>query len=266
MKLEILDASGRVIDTPPAGTRKGINRIVWSMREKPPLVPTAAAAAGASYGPRVLPGTYTVRLSRGAEVVEAPLAVALDPRAPFSPADRKVQYEAVMRAHALFGRMSDLVNQLNGYRAMATSVEKNLASGSELRDELEAFVRKAESVRKEVVATSEGGAITGEERLREHLAYVYDALLSYEGRPGDYQVERVSVLARQLEEVEQRAKELATRDLAPLNQKLKESGQAPIAEEQARQVGAQIAAAHAFEHALGYEESEPVATRRRERD
>ncbi len=266
LKLEILDASGRVIDTPPAGSRRGINRVVWPMREKPPLVPTAAAAAGASAGPRVLPGPYTVRLTSGPDVIETPLTVALDPRAPFSAADRKAQYDAVMQAHALFGRMSDLVNQLNGYRAMAASAAATLASGSELRKELDAFARKAESARKEVVATSEGGAITGEERLREHLAYVYDALLSYEGRPGDYQVERVAVLARQLEEVEQRARELATRDLAPLNEKLKGSGHAPIAEEEAREVGAKIAAAHAFEAALEGAEAEPVATRRWERD
>src|SRR5450756_2169258 len=96
MKLEILDASGRVVDTPPAGKRKGINRVLWSMQEKPPRVPTAAAAAGGSTGPRVLPGTYTVRLTKGAQVVETPLVVSLDPRAPFTSADRKAQYDAAM--------------------------------------------------------------------------------------------------------------------------------------------------------------------------
>ena len=83
--------------------------------------------------------------------------------------------------------------------------------------------------RQDVVATSEGGAITGEERLREHLAYVYDAILSYEGRPGDYQIERVAVLERELKEVEDRAAALAVKDLPALNEKLRAKKLTPIA-------------------------------------
>ncbi len=230
MKLEILDASGRVVDTPPAGKRKGINRVLWSMQEKPPRVPTAAATAGASTGPRVLPGTYTVRLTKGAQVVETPLVVALDPRAPFTPADRKAQYDAVMRAHALFGRMSDVVDRLNGYRTLAAERAKGLPAGDAVRKELEAFAEKADAIRKDIVATSEGGAITGEERLREHLGYVYDALLSYEGRPGDYQVERVAVLERELKDVEERAAALAAKDLPALNEKLRGRKLEPISD------------------------------------
>jgi hypothetical protein len=162
--------------------------------------------------------------------------------------------------------MSELVNRLNGYRTLAASRAKELAPGEPLRKDLEAFAQKAELVRKQIVATSEGGAITGEERLREHLAYVYDALLSYEGRPGDYQVERVSVLARELEDVEQRASDLSAKELGPLNEKLKSSGHAQIAEAEARQAGEQIAAAHALEEALEGAQSETVGVRRRERD
>jgi hypothetical protein len=228
MRLEILDASGRVVDTLSAGKRKGINRVVWSMQEKPPRVPTAAQTGGAGAGPRVLPGTYTVRLTKGKDVVETPLVVSLDPKAPFTLADRKAQYEAAMRAHALFGRMSDVVDRLNGYRALAAARANGLPPADLLRNDLDAFAAKADAIRKDVVATSEGGAITGEERLREHLAYVYDAILSYEGRPGDYQVERVAVLERELKDVEARAAELAARDLPALNRTLEGRKLAPI--------------------------------------
>ncbi|MFI5120333.1 MAG: sialidase, partial [Thermoanaerobaculia bacterium] len=230
MKLEILDASGRVVDTPPAGKRKGINRVVWSMQEKPPRVPTAAQTAGASNGPRVLPGTYTVRLTKGSKVVETPLLVSLDPRAPFTLEDRKAQYDAAMRAHALFGRMRDVVDRLNGYRGLAVERSRGLPEGGTLRKDLDAFAAKADAIRKDIVATSEGGAITGEERLREHLAHVYDALLSYEGRPGDYQLDRVTALERELKEVETRAAALAAKDLPALNEKLRARKLAPIAD------------------------------------
>ena len=44
MKLEILDSNGKVVDTLPTSKRKGLNRVVWSMRTKPPQVPPAAIA------------------------------------------------------------------------------------------------------------------------------------------------------------------------------------------------------------------------------
>ena len=58
------------------------------------------------------------------------------------------------------------------------------------------------SIKREVVATKEGGAITGEERIREHLDTVYGALNSWEGKPAAYQVERVDSLRRELADVE----------------------------------------------------------------
>ena len=51
-----------LVDTVTASKRRGINRVVWPMRVKPARVPRAATIAfSASQGPRVLPGTYTVR-------------------------------------------------------------------------------------------------------------------------------------------------------------------------------------------------------------
>jgi len=266
MRLAVLDASGRVVDTLSAGKRKGINRVVWSMQEKPPRVPTAAQAGGAGAGPRVLPGTYTVRLTKGKDVIETPLVVSLDPKAPFTLADRKAQYDAAMQAHALFGRMSDVVDRLNGYRALAAARAKGLPPADAVRKDLDAFAAKADAIRKDVVATSEGGAITGEERLREHLAYVYDAILSYEGRPGDYQVERVAVLERELKDVEARASELAAKDLPALNEKLKAMKLAPIADAAAREEGARIAAARTIEEAWAGAREGAAATRRSARD
>ncbi len=74
LKIEVLDASGRVVDQLPASKRPGLNRVMWSMREKPPRVPPAAQIAFAGIrGPRVLPGTYTVRMTKGGKVTETKL-------------------------------------------------------------------------------------------------------------------------------------------------------------------------------------------------
>ena len=59
------------------------------------------------------------------------------------------------------------------------------------------------------MATKEGGAITGEERLREHADSLYGAILSWEGRPARYQVERIETLERELADVEKEIDALA---------------------------------------------------------
>src|SRR6202022_2331977 len=104
LKIEVLDANGHVVDEVPASKRPGLNRVTWSMREKPPRVPPAAQIAGAGIrGPRSLPGEYTVRLTKAGKVSETKLTVKLDRRAKFTEADRKAQFEGAMKGHALFG-------------------------------------------------------------------------------------------------------------------------------------------------------------------
>src|SRR5207237_8121563 len=85
MKLEILDAKGTVVDEVPASKRRGLNRVSWPMRTRPPQVPPAASLAGSSaFGERFLPGAYTVRLTKAGQVASEPLTVTLDKRATFS--------------------------------------------------------------------------------------------------------------------------------------------------------------------------------------
>ncbi|MFT3917411.1 MAG: hypothetical protein QM704_25995 [Anaeromyxobacteraceae bacterium] len=201
MKLEVLDPAGKVVDTIPAPKRRGLNRVSWSMREKAPEVPRAASIAGASMqGPRVVPGTWRVRLTRGAEVVEAPLEIRLDRRAPYDVAARKAQHDAVMRVHALFGRMTAVVAKLDGLAGAARAAAKGAPADRAAR--LAKLADAAEALKKLVVATKEGGAITGEERLREHADILYGALQTWEGRPAAYQLQRIDALTSELGEVE----------------------------------------------------------------
>ena len=64
------------------------------------------------------------------------------------------------------------------------------------------------------MATKEGGAITGEERLREHADSLYGAILSWEGRPARYQLERIEALERELGDVEKELDACSRADLA----------------------------------------------------
>ncbi len=203
MKLEILDAQGNVVDELPASKRKGLNRVVWSMRTKPPAVPPAASLAYYStQGQRVMPGQYTVRLTKGDEVTTMPLTIGLDPRATYTVADRQAQYAAAERVKGLFGRMSIVNAEINGLRAQADGVAKKPDASPTLKADAAAVSAKADKLRKQLVATKEGGAITGEERLREHVDQAYGAITSVDAAPTAYQLARVDALERELKEVE----------------------------------------------------------------
>jgi hypothetical protein len=238
MKLEILDSSGRVVDQLPASKRPGLNRVMWTMRAKPPRVPPAAQIATAGIrGPRLVPGDYTVRLTKAGKVYDTKLTVGLDRRAKFSAADRKAQFDAAMRVHALFGDESALMDRITGLRQTLAQTGAALPEGDPVRKQLSDFDGKVDAVRKKIVATTEGGAITGEERLREHTDQLYGAILSYEGKPSAYQVTYIDTLRRELDEVTKQFDQLLAQDLPALNESLKSKGQQPLSPEPAK-VGA----------------------------
>jgi hypothetical protein len=200
------------------------------MQEKPPRVPPAAQLAFAgTRGPRLLPGVYTVRMTKGGNVSETKLTVGLDRRAKFTAADRKAQYDAAMRVHALFGAESALMDRILPLRAGIAKATKALPEGDELRQTLTDFEGKVDAVRKQIVATTEGGAITGEERLREHTDQLYGAILSYEGKPGDYLMAYIDTLKRQLDEVTKEFEQVSTQELPKVNEALKAKGQPALA-------------------------------------
>jgi photosystem II stability/assembly factor-like uncharacterized protein len=229
LKLEVLDASGRLVDNLPASKRPGLNRVIWSMREKPPRVPPAAQIAEAGIrGPRLIPGVYTVRLTKAGKVSEAKLTVGLDRRAKFTDADRKAQFEGAMKVHALFGEESALMDRILFLRAGLAKSAAALPEGDALRKSITDFDGKIDNVRKKIVATKEGGSVTGEERLREHTDQLYGAILSYEGKPGDYQIAYIDALKRELADVTKEFEQLLATELTILNESLKAKGQQSI--------------------------------------
>ncbi len=230
LALDVLDGDGKLIESLPASKRRGINRVTWSENVKPPLVPPAASIAGNStQGPRVPPGTYTVRMTKGEHTYETKVTLGLDPRAGITAADRKEQFDAAMKVHGMFGRMSDLVARIQAVRAAAAADAAKLPANDALRAQLTALSAKADSIRKEIVATKEGGAITGEERLREHMDGLYGGIMAYEGKPAATLVAYTDALGRELDDVAKEFANLQSGDLQKANAALKAKGMPEIA-------------------------------------
>src|SRR5205823_1579460 len=127
------------------------------------------------------------------------LNVALDPRAKFTLEGRKAQFDLVNKLGDALNHMSWVVDAIIGVRDDAQSRAASLPQNDALRAKLQQLATAADQIRSKVVATKEGGAITGEERLREYLGGLYGDVSGYEGRPTDSQVARAAALARELE-------------------------------------------------------------------
>jgi photosystem II stability/assembly factor-like uncharacterized protein len=221
MKLEVFDATGKLVDTLPPNSRRGISRVEWPMRLKAPRVPPAATVAGeATQGPRVLPGTYTIKMTRGAETYSTQLVVGLDPRAKYTPEDRKLEFDAAMRVYNLLGDMSFDVDRINGLHDALLDRAAKLTGDAALAKHLQELAQKVEELRRKIVATKEGGAVTGEIRIREKTAGLYGDLLNYEGRPTDYQVGRIDSLKRELGDIEAESEAFVTKEIATVNKSL----------------------------------------------
>ena len=142
-----------------------------------------------------------MRLVKGSEVIEGSIEVALDRRAPYGLADRAAQLELALRVQALFGRMSGTVDRLEALRRRRDARAVALPADDALARRLRDLSARSEQLRGRIAATKEGGAITGEERLREHADQLYGAVLSWDGRPPATLVERTGALERELADV-----------------------------------------------------------------
>ncbi len=218
LKIAIFDKDGKLLDSVPTSKRRGLNRTTWSMRLKPPRVPAAATAAfGAARGPRLLPDTYTVKLTKDRQVYSTQLPIVSDPRAKYTLDDRRAQLELSMTLYHLLEDMAYAVERVNIMRLALEERAGKLKAGAPLTEQLRRASAQADSFRNKIVATKEGGAITGEERLREFLADLYGNVVGYEGRPSQTQVQRADGLARELAEVVKSFDTWATRELPILN-------------------------------------------------
>jgi photosystem II stability/assembly factor-like uncharacterized protein len=202
LKIEVLDQDGKLLSAVPSSKRRGLNRATWSMRLKAPRVSTAASAAfSASTGPRVLPGTYTVRMTKDKNVYTTQLQVLADPRSKHTLVDRKAQFDLSMKLYNLLGDMTFAVDRINGVRLALEARAAKLPANDPLATRLRGAAAQVDELRRKIVATKEGGAITGEERLRENLADLYGSVTGYEGRPAETQLERTDAIARELGDV-----------------------------------------------------------------
>src|SRR5438445_6527065 len=108
------------------GITNGHNRVSWNLRtSEAKRFPGIVLWAGGTLGPRVLPGTYTARLTVGDQPPQtATFEVKQDPRASASPADLKAQYDFVMGVHDKLSHVHEQIARIRDVRKALTDVKK----------------------------------------------------------------------------------------------------------------------------------------------
>ena len=173
LKIEILDAQNKIVRTlsstapEPMGSDDnedpddfkkealargaGVQRAVWDLRyEGARKIKNGRIDTGdPNSGPRVPPGTYTVKLTAGGRTLTAPLKVVADPRGDLPQTDLDAQAAFAVKVRDDISRLSDLVNQLRSVqdqlkaRNTVLAPRKGEPGIADLIGEAEATIKKA---------------------------------------------------------------------------------------------------------------------------
>ena len=219
-KVEIYDAEGKLLSTLPAGKRRGINRVDWPMRLKAPKMPAGSSiifSGGAFQGPRAAAGKYTVKFIKGKETYTTTVDLVPDPRATYTAEDRALQQKTVRRLYDMLADFTFLTERVRLLRDDANARAAKLSGGDKTK--LTTFANKLDEQYKTLVATKEGGWLSGEEQLRERLGSVYGAVNTYDGRPTESQLAEAELLASELAKKSAWFDD-ATKQLADINRSL----------------------------------------------
>ena len=219
-KVEIYDAGGKLLSTLPAAKRRGINRVDWPMRLKAPKMPAGSSiifSGGSFVGPRAAAGKYTVKLIKGKETYTTTLELTPDSRATYTAEDRALQQKTVRRLYDMLADFTFLTDRVRALRDQATARAEKLSGGEKKR--FTDYAAKLDTTYKTLVATREGGWLSGEEQLRERIGSLYGAVNSFDGRPTGSQMAEADVVAKELAK-QQASFDNATKELAQLNRTL----------------------------------------------
>ena len=246
IKIEVLDASAKVIRTYPAknpptpeadegfGSKKpeelpteaGINRFVWDLRyEGAPRIPNSPLWGGSTDGPLALPGDYQVRLTVDGKSQTQPFKVIPDPRLKIGAEDLKKQFELMQQILGKVTEVHDAVRQMRDIRLQMTALDKRLkeekdANAKTVADAGKELDKKMTTVEEALIQTkSKSGqdVLNYPIRLNNLLVALGGVVSSADAAPTRQDYEMYDELSKQADEQLAKWKEIVKIDLAAYN-------------------------------------------------
>jgi photosystem II stability/assembly factor-like uncharacterized protein len=226
VKVDIYDASGKLVQSLPGTKRKGINKVYWNMRMKPPKIATGGSKTdfGGFIAPMVLPGDYTVKLKVGDKEYTSALKMVHDEsNKTFSPADRQLQFNTAMQLYNLHEQLAKEVDDINSKQKMLKENMEKVKS-AKVKKLLQEYHTKLEDLRSTLLATKQKSIFADEERLRERITDVYSAIAGQEAAPSNLQQQRVTVLQQEVAKAGQSNEALTTQYFSKVKEALAKEG------------------------------------------
>ncbi len=258
--LEILDAQGKTVrkysskkpaeaggpeeeefpflrasaDTLPA--EAGLNRFVWDMRtELPARVPGSVSWGGRPSGVLVVPGAYQIKLTVAGKTSTANAEIRKDPRIPASQADLEKQAEFAMRIRNSVNEAHEAVNQLRSVRTQLDALKKRLGKDDKSKpilDAGDALTKKLNAIEEKIIqpkSKSNEDPLNYPIQVADQLMALQGTVESADTAPTQQSSEVYSELLNRLNVQLTAWHELASKDLAALNDLIRKSDIAPIA-------------------------------------
>jgi hypothetical protein len=205
VKVEVYDAGGKLVQSVPATKRKGINRIYWNMRMKPPK--TAAGGTkmdfGAAIAPQIMPGDYTLKLKVADKEFQQAVKVVHDPSSPFTLADRELQHKTAMELYNMHEQLAKNVADISDKQKMLKD-NMDKVKNTKVKKQMQEYYDKLELLRAELLPTKTTSIFADESRLREDITQVYSSVCNTEAAPNNLQLERVKFLQQKVNEADQK--------------------------------------------------------------
>ncbi|MDH3292085.1 MAG: hypothetical protein OEO20_13035 [Gemmatimonadota bacterium] len=160
--IEVLDAAGELVRRFRGPAKAGLNRTSWNLRMDGPrsLGDDDTPAEFLPPGPSVLPGSYTIRVSAGADTVTGTVVVQDDDRLAYPMAERREKLEVLKRA---MQRQNVAVEAVTRLRAVRKGIDAVLER-TKGKEELDALHSAGDSLGKRLKEVEE--TFTGPQDLQ----------------------------------------------------------------------------------------------------
>ncbi len=210
---------------PRVPTRAGMNRFAWNLRTRGPTTfPGMVLWVAGSNGPRVVPGTYRVRLVVDGARQEQEFVVRKDPRLTgVTQQDLERQFELATRIREATSRANEAVIRIRDVRSQVDDRAQRAADPavSAAADSLRARLGAVEEAVYQVRLQSNQDPLNYPIRLNNKLAALLGVVESAEARPTDQTYTVFDELSKRLDAQLERLGELLGTDVAALNDLLR---------------------------------------------
>jgi hypothetical protein len=246
--LEMVDTAGKVVrrypepgadapETEGFGPRRprftpkaGMNRVSWDLRHDAPTRVPGLFTFGALQGRKVVPGTYQVRLTAGAETRTAPIEVKKDPRLDTPLSALSEQDDFLRQVADDISAIHGGVNRLRGIREQTEGLVKRaekLPNGASIQEAGKALVAKLDAMEGKLIQkrTVDGQTVINfPVQLNHHFIILHGAVDSSEEGVIDGARERLRDLSALWQADKAALDELLGPELDKFNTLVKDNG------------------------------------------